>query len=321
MRKISWLAILLIGGCTLILEQSNLVSLNDSSEFRFLDEQVFIRSCRQLKEESYDIFYAAENQKCLEDNAKQIQKLSEQIEQTNNLIKKEKLLDDVLVSSEKFNACKISKGLTVAGFAEQSNDSAVACWKRDKIIAYFTQVYQICENGEYFDKNDGNRIVADYQTVARQKEKNTPKIEKFKELKSEISSQNQINRKIAALLAEDNLIIRKMQQAAPDFMRVKVNKCPIIFFVQFLIEDAAKFNSDFASANNYQFKKKDADTLVLTVGDIEYTFLKKGKDRADVIVVKDVDQWGNQIINKSTILNNIDVSSSCWGYVRSGGED
>ena len=248
MRKISWLAILLIGGCTLILEQSNLVSLNDSSEFRFLDEQVFIRSCRQLKEESYDIFYAAENQKCLEDNAKQIQKLSEQIEQTNNLIKKEKLLDDVLVSSEKFNACKISKGLTVAGFAEQSNDSAVACWKRDKIIAYFTQVYQICENGEYFDKNDGNRIVADYQTVARQKEKNTPKIEKFKELKSEISSQNQINRKIAALLAEDNLIIRKMQQAAPDFMRVKVNKCPIIFFVQFLIEDAAKFNSDFASA-------------------------------------------------------------------------
>ena len=40
MRKISWLAILLIGGCTLILEQSNLVSLNDSSEFRFLDEQV-----------------------------------------------------------------------------------------------------------------------------------------------------------------------------------------------------------------------------------------------------------------------------------------
>ena len=39
MRKISWLAILLIGGCTLILEQSNLVSLNDSSEFRFLDEQ------------------------------------------------------------------------------------------------------------------------------------------------------------------------------------------------------------------------------------------------------------------------------------------
>lgn len=189
MRKISWLAILLIGGCTLILEQSNLVSLNDSSEFRFLDEQVFIRSCRQLKEESYDIFYAAENQKCLEDNAKQIQKLSEQIEQTNNLIKKEKLLDDVLVSSEKFNACKISKGLTVAGFAEQSNDSAVACWKRDKIIAYFTQVYQICENGEYFDKNDGNRIVADYQTVARQKEKNTPKIEKFKELKSEISSQ------------------------------------------------------------------------------------------------------------------------------------
>lgn len=61
MRKISWLAILLIGGCTLMLEQSNLVSLNDSSEFRFLDEQVFIRSCRQLKEESYDIFYAAEN--------------------------------------------------------------------------------------------------------------------------------------------------------------------------------------------------------------------------------------------------------------------
>lgn len=58
MRKISWLAILLIGGCTPMLEQSNLVSLNDSSEFRFLDEQVFIRSCRQLKEESYDIFYA-----------------------------------------------------------------------------------------------------------------------------------------------------------------------------------------------------------------------------------------------------------------------
>ena len=35
---------------------------------------------------------------------------------------------------------------------------------------------------------------------------------------------------------------------------------------------------------------------------LEYTFLKKGKDRADVIVVKDVDQWGNQIINKSTKL-------------------
>ena len=59
MRKISWLAILLIGGCTLILEQSNLVSLNDSLGFRLLDERVFIRSCRQLKEESYDIFYAA----------------------------------------------------------------------------------------------------------------------------------------------------------------------------------------------------------------------------------------------------------------------
>lgn len=56
--------------------------------------------------------------------------------------------------------------------------------------------------------------------MARQKEKNTPKIEKFKELKSEISSQNQMNKKIAALLSEDNPIIRKMQQAAPDFMRV-----------------------------------------------------------------------------------------------------
>lgn len=114
MRKISWLAILLIGGCTLILEQSNLVSLNDSLGFRLLDERVFIRSCRQLKEESYDIFYAAENQKCLEENAKQMQRLSEQIEQTNDLIKKEKLLDDVLASSEKFDACKISKRLTVA---------------------------------------------------------------------------------------------------------------------------------------------------------------------------------------------------------------
>lgn len=299
-----------------MLEQSNLVSLNDSSEFCFLDEQVFIRSCRQLKEESYDIFYAAENQKCLEENVKQMQKLSEQIEQTNDLIKKEKLLDDVLASSEKFDACKISKRLTVAGFAEQSNDSAVTYWKRDKIIAYFTQVYRICENGEYFDKNDGNRIVADYQTVAWQKEKNTAKIEKFKELKSEISSQNQMNKKIAALLSGDNPIIRKMQQAAPDFMRVKVNECPIIFFVQFLKENVAMFNSDFSFADNYQFKRKGADTLVLTVGDIEYTFLKKGKDRADVIVVKDVDQWGSQIINKSTILNNIDVSSSCWGYVR-----
>jgi len=226
-----------------------------------------------------------------------------------------------LASSEKFDACKISKRLTVADFAKQSNDSAVAYWECDKILAYFTQAYRICENGEYFDKNDGNRIVADYQTVARQKEKNTPKIEKVKELKSEISSQNQMNKKIAALLAEDNPIIRKMQQAAPDFMRVKVNECPIIFFVQFLKENAAMFNSDFAFADNYQFKKKDADTLVLTVGDIEYTFLKKGKNSADVIVVKDVDQWGSQIINKSTILNNIDVSSSCWGYVRSGGED
>lgn len=270
MRKISWLAILLIGGCTLIVEQSNLVSLNDSSEFRFLDEQVFIRSCRQLKEESYNIFYAAENQKCLEENAKQMQRLSEQIEQTNDLIKKEKLLDGVLASSEKFDACKISKRLTVASFAKQSNDSAIAYWERDKIIAYFTQAYRICENGEYFDKNDGNHIVADYQTVARQKEKNTPKIEKFRELKSEISSQNQINRKIAALLSGDNPIIRKMQQAAPDFMRVKVNKCPIIFFVQFLKENAAMLNSDFAFADNYQFKKKGADTLVLTVGDIEY---------------------------------------------------
>lgn len=66
MRKISWLAILLIGGCTLIVEQSNLVSLNDSSEFRLLDEQVFIRSCRQLKEENYDIFYAAKKSKMSE---------------------------------------------------------------------------------------------------------------------------------------------------------------------------------------------------------------------------------------------------------------
>ena len=147
MRKISWLAILLIGGCTLILEQSNLVSLNDSLGFRLLDERVFIRSCRQLKEESYDIFYAAENQKCLEENAKQMQRLSEQIEQTNDLIKKEKLLDDVLASSEKFDACKISKRLTVADFAKQSNDSAVAYWECDKILAYFTQAYRICENG------------------------------------------------------------------------------------------------------------------------------------------------------------------------------
>lgn len=107
-----------------------------------------------------------------------------------------------------------------------------------------------------------------------------------------------------------------MQQAAPDFMRVKVNECPIIFFVQFLKENVAMFNSDFAFADNYQFKKKGADTLVLTVGDIEYTFLKKGKDSADVIIVKNIDQWGNQIINKSTILNNIDVSSSCWGYYK-----
>lgn len=35
MRKISWLAILLIGGCTLIIEQSNLVSLNDFQNSAF----------------------------------------------------------------------------------------------------------------------------------------------------------------------------------------------------------------------------------------------------------------------------------------------
>lgn len=35
MRKISWLAILLIGGCTLILEQSNLVSLMILQNFAF----------------------------------------------------------------------------------------------------------------------------------------------------------------------------------------------------------------------------------------------------------------------------------------------
>ena len=45
--------------------------------------------------------------------------------------------------------------------------------------------------------------------MAWQKEKNTAKIEKFKELKSEISSQNQMNKKIAALLSGDNPIISK----------------------------------------------------------------------------------------------------------------
>lgn len=102
-----------------------------------------------------------------------------------------------------------------------------------------------------------------------------------------------------AILAAENVNLSKIElkysTAYPGSMTV---------FVQFLKENAAMFNSDFAFADNYQFKKKDADTLVLTVGDIEYTFLKKGKNSADVIVVKDVDQWGSQIINKSTILNN-----------------
>ena len=55
MRKISWLAILLIGGCTLMLEQSNLVSLNDSSEFCFLDEQVFIRGSIRMLDAIEDV--------------------------------------------------------------------------------------------------------------------------------------------------------------------------------------------------------------------------------------------------------------------------
>ena len=46
------------------------------------------------------------------------------------------------------------------------------------------------------------------------------------------------------------------------------------------------FNSDYAFTDNYQFKEKGADTLVLTVGGMECTFMKKGKGSPDIIVVK-----------------------------------
>lgn len=315
MKRFCLIVILFLVGCTMILEKSNFDSLNARSGYNFPDKQALIHSCLQLKEESYDVFYTDENQKCLKENAQKIQNLSDKIDQTEDLIEKEKLLNDILASSEKFDACKITKELTVGNFNKTSDRwQSNKYWRRDGIIDYFIEAYQICENREYFDENAGNHIIADYKTAGWQKEENTPKIEKFSEVKREVSARNQRNKSIKEILSENNPLIRKMQQVAPDFIWVNVYECPIIFFVRDLKETTSLFYSDLDVLDNYKFKKKDADTLIVSAADFEFTFHKTGKDSADVIVVKDIDQWGNRTVSKNTLANNILVSSVCRGW-------
>ena len=301
MRKIGLLCgIALLVGCSVIMEkvESELLAKTNAWE---LGSSARINSCKQLKTESFDVFYSKENQECLKNYGESLKK---QLEEKNKQSSKADTLgfiDEAIQNRQKYGECKITKGLDIEN----------EWWYLD----YFKRVYQICKGSDYFKVGDAERIIADYEAIARFKHQ-LPTLKDLQSKKDSAQQEADFNTRLQEILntANTNPVLKKFKQNAPDFMMAEIDensRCPLVLLFNVLNKKASAFHSDLAFPHNYKFIKKNANILEVFIGDFELKFAKNGKNSVNAIFVRMVDLEGNTITSKNTVENNFTLQLMC----------
>lgn len=299
MKKIWLFSIILLTGCTTIIE-SLIESMNSETLAKYpIEDGKKIQSCKQLKKESFDFFYS--NQKCLSDYGGRLKVQLKEINEKSPKIYTTGFVDEYTQNLQKYDECKISQNLTV------------------EKVGYLEYVYSVCKDSTYFKEGDVKRIVGDYEEIYQlRKQLLDPG-----KLKSSIGYDLQLaqqkadfNRKLQKILntADKDPVLKKLKQNAPDFMMAKLggdDGCPLVLFFDIMHNKASAFHSDLAFPKNYKFVRKNADVLKVFIGDFEFTFVKNQKNSVNATFIQMIDPEGDAIISKNTAENNFTLQMLC----------
>ncbi len=289
MKKIWLFSIILLTGCTTIIE-SLIESMNSETLAQYpIEDGKKIQSCKQLKKESFDFFYS--NQKCLSDYGGRLKVQLKEINEKSPKIYTTGFEDEYTQNLQKYDECKISQNLTV------------------EEVGYLEYVYSVCKYSNYFKEGDVKRIVADYEAISQFREQlHDP------EIRYDLHHAQQeaaFNRKLQKILntADKDPVLKKLKQNAPDFMMAKLggdDKCPLFLLFDLINKENSDLYSDFAFPQNYKFVRKNANILEVYIGDIKLKFAKDGENSVNTIYFRII-----RDISKNTSANNFILQQIC----------
>lgn len=296
--------IALLVGCSAIKEKVKFELLAEAWMIK-PNSSARINSCKQLKTESFDIFYSKENQKCLKNYGESLKKQLEEMNKKDSKAVSLSFVDEVIQNRQKYGECKITNGLDIENG-----------WR---YLEYFEELYKICKYSDYFKAGDADRIIADYKAIDQFK-RQLPDLENLQSKKNSAQRkayfEDKFNMELQEILSTVNTdpVLRKFKQNAPDFMMAEVgdsSQCPLVLLFNVLSKKASAFHSDLAFPQNYKFIRKNANILEVFIGDFELKFAKNGKNSINAIFVRMIDLEGNTITSKNTAENNFTLQMIC----------
>ena len=296
MKKIWLFSIILLTGCTTILE-SLIESMNSETLAKYpVEDGKKIQSCEQLKKESFDFFYS--NQKCLSDYGGRLKVQLKEINEKSPKIYTTGFVDEYTQNLQKYDECKISQNLTV------------------KEVGYLKYVYFVCKDSTHFKEGDVKRIIADYEAISQFREQlHDPEIRYNLHHAQQEAAFNGKLQKILSTVDKDP-VLKKLKQNAPDFMMAKLggdDKCPLFLLFDTMSKEFSDSNSDLAFPQNYKFARKNANILEVSIGDIKLKFAKNRKNGVNTIYFRNVSSDGEVVTSKNTIQNNSFLQAICQG--------
>lgn len=301
MRKMGLLCgIALLVGCSAIKEKVKFELLAEAWMIK-PNSSARINSCKQLKTESFDIFYSKENQKCLKNYGESLKKQLEEMNKKDSKAVSLSFVDEVIQNRQKYGECKITNGLDIEN--------------GEMYLEYYKDVYQICRDSNYFKVGDADRIIADYEKIDQFK-RSLPKQQDLQSKQYLAQREASFKLKLQGVLSRVNTdpVLKKFKQNAPDFMMVGIgddDSCPLVLFFDIMHSEASAFHSDLAFPQNYKFIRKNANILEVFIGDFELKFAKNGKNSINAIFVRMIDLEGNTITSKNTAENNFTLQMIC----------
>lgn len=296
MKKIWLFSIILLTGCTTILE-SLIESMNSETLAKYpVENGKKIQSCEQLKKESFDFFYS--NQKCLSDYGGRLKVQLKEINEKSPKIYTTGFVDEYTQNLQKYDECKISQNLTV------------------KEVGYLKYVYFVCKDSTHFKEGDVKRIIADYEAISQFREQlHDPEIRYNLHHAQQEAAFNGKLQKILSTAYKDP-VFKKLKQNAPDFMMAKLggdDKCPLFLLFDTMSKEFSDSNSDLAFPQNYKFSRKNANILEVSIGDIKLKFAKNRKNSVNTIYFRNVNSDGETVTSKNTVQNNRFLQAMCHG--------
>lgn len=301
MRKIGLLCgIVLLVGCSAIMEKISFDLLSETNVWK-PDSSARINSCKQLKTESFDIFYFPSNQNCLKkygDRLKiQFKEMNENGSDTPSL----DFINEFIQNQQKYDECRMTKDLRIGNG-----------WM---YLKYFEKLYNICKSSDYFKESEVNQIISDYKAIDSFK-RSLPKQQDLQSKQYLAQREASFKLKLQGLLSRVNTdpVLKKFKQNAPDFMMAGIggdDSCPLVLFFDIMHNKASAFHSDLAFPKNYKFIRKNADVLKVFIGDFEFTFVKNQKNSVNATFIQMIDPEGDAIISKNTAENNFTLQLLC----------